>query len=123
MAGFLACDARSVWNAATMALDRCNSLPGFHSHCFASLALGSVLVGFLLCESVLPSASRLEAETKSVPAPAIPWAQSPRLGIDPGPCGLIQKPSLSYRRSGSHRFPGNSSQWLVDLLGDPDPMH
>src|ERR1700686_982694 len=38
----------SVLNAVRSALDRCIALPGFHSHCFVSLVLASVPVGFLL---------------------------------------------------------------------------
>src|SRR5262249_38283614 len=46
------------------AMDRRISLPGFHSHCFSSPTLGSVPVGFLSCESVLPTINRPSAEIR-----------------------------------------------------------
>ena len=45
-------------------VDRRISLPGFHSHYFSSSILGSVPVGFLSCESVLPAINRPSAEMR-----------------------------------------------------------
>ena len=55
------CTCRSLGKAS---VDRRISLPGFHSHYFSSSILGSVPVGFLSCESVLPAINRPSAEMR-----------------------------------------------------------
>ena len=70
------------WKAG-MILDRRISLPRFHSHCFSSFTLGSVPVGFLSRESVLPSLNRPRAKSELLPLGPDPTAQSPKFGIDP----------------------------------------
>src|SRR5262245_26146225 len=55
------CTCRHLGKAA---MDRRISPPRFHSHCFSSPTWGSVPVGFLSCESALPTINRPSAEIR-----------------------------------------------------------
>ena len=73
----------ALFRKAAMILDPRTSPPRFHSHCFSSLTLGSVPIGFLCCESVLPSINRPWTERRVAFGRPDPTAQSPKFGIDP----------------------------------------
>src|SRR5450432_2321794 len=110
-----------------MILDLWISLPRFHSHCFSSplFELRACWVPF--CESVLPSINRPRAEISVISAWARPngavtevrYSILDLVGSSASPI----RSSLWTFRSSSRRFLRNPSQWLVDLLGNPDPMH
>src|SRR5262249_2647074 len=109
-----------------MILDRRISLPRFHSHCFRALLWAPCLLGSFFVSGLCHLYTGLGPKAESLP-PGQTRQRSHRSSasildlVGPPQSSLVL--SLRLFASSRRRLHRNSSQGLVDLLGDPDPVH